>query len=54
MTFLNVLGTKEMRERLAQDGVQFNAISAEEFGGWIKSERGKWGEVVRQVGAKID
>jgi tripartite-type tricarboxylate transporter receptor subunit TctC len=54
MTFLNVLGTKEMRERLAQDGVQFNAISAEEFGVWIKSERSKWGEVVRQVGAKID
>ena len=54
MTFLNVLGTKDMRERLAQDGVQFNAISAEEFGRWIKTERGKWGEVVRQFGAKID
>lgn len=53
-TFLSVLGTKDMRERLAQDGVQFNAISAQEFGGWIKTEREKWGAVVRQVGAKID
>ena len=53
-TFTSVLDTKEMRERLAQDGVQFSAISAEKFGDWIKSERGKWGEVVRQVGAKID
>ena len=53
-TFLNVLGTNDMRDRLSQDGVQFNAISPEEFGAWIKAERAKWGAVVRQVGAKID
>ena len=53
-TFQNVLGSKEMRERLADDGLQFKPISTDEFRKWIAMEKGKWGAVVRQVGAKID
>ncbi len=49
-----VLRTPEMRERLAQQGVDVIIDSPEEFGAYVNGELARWGKVVRDSGAKLD
>ncbi len=50
-----LLGDAAMRAKIAKvGGLQPFATTAEEFAGLIRSEYGKYGEVVRAVGATID
>ncbi|MFM9884515.1 MAG: Bug family tripartite tricarboxylate transporter substrate binding protein [Burkholderiales bacterium] len=49
-----VLRTPEMRDRLAQQGVDAIIDSPEEFGVYVNGELARWGRVVRDSGAKLD
>jgi tripartite-type tricarboxylate transporter receptor subunit TctC len=49
-----VLRTPEMRERLAQQGVDPIVDSPEEFSAYVRAEMERWGRVVRASGTKLD
>ncbi len=49
-----VLRTPEMRDRLAQQGVDTIIDTPEEFGTYVREEIARWGKVVRDSGAKLD
>jgi tripartite-type tricarboxylate transporter receptor subunit TctC len=48
------LSTSEMRERLAQQGVEAQIDSPEAFGAYVNDEIIRWGKVVRDSGTKLD
>jgi tripartite-type tricarboxylate transporter receptor subunit TctC len=50
----DVLRSPEMRDRLAQQGVDPIIDSPEEFGAYVNAELARWGKVVRDSGAKLD
>ncbi len=49
-----VLKLPEVRERMAAEASEAGAMSAAEFGVFLKNEIAKWGKVVRQLGIKPD
>jgi len=49
-----VLKLPEVRERMAAEASEAGAMSAAEFGVFLKDEIAKWGKVVRQLGLKPD
>ncbi|MFN0299421.1 MAG: Bug family tripartite tricarboxylate transporter substrate binding protein [Burkholderiales bacterium] len=49
-----VLRTPEMRDRLAQQGVDAIIDTPEEFSAYVREEIARWGKVVRDSGAKLD
>jgi tripartite-type tricarboxylate transporter receptor subunit TctC len=53
-TVMAVLATPDMKERLDKAGAEVRAMSPEQFGGFIRSERDRWAKVVRESGAKFD
>ncbi len=48
------LNAPDMRERLAQQGVETIVDTPDEFGAYVNSELARWGKVVRDSGAKLD
>jgi tripartite-type tricarboxylate transporter receptor subunit TctC len=53
-TVMTILGTPEMKERLDKAGAEVRAMTPEQFGGFIKSERERWAKVVKESGAKFE
>jgi tripartite-type tricarboxylate transporter receptor subunit TctC len=53
-TVMQILGTPEMKDRLDKAGAEVRAMSPEEFGGFIRSERDRWAKVVKESGAKFE
>jgi tripartite-type tricarboxylate transporter receptor subunit TctC len=51
---MTILATPEMKGRLDQAGAEVRAMSPEEFGGFIRSERDRWAKVVKASGATFD
>ena len=49
-----ILATPEMKGRLDQAGAEVRAMSPEEFGAFIRSERDRWAKVVKASGATFD
>jgi tripartite-type tricarboxylate transporter receptor subunit TctC len=49
-----IIGTPEMRERLAGLGAQPLTMTPAQFGSYIKKEIVKWDKVVKDSGAKLD
>ena len=48
------LKADDTRERLAREGVDVVASSAEEFGVFFRAEIEKWSKVIRSAGIKLD
>ena len=53
-TVMAILATPEMKGRLDQAGAEVRAMSPEEFGTFIRSERDRWAKVVKASGATFD
>jgi tripartite-type tricarboxylate transporter receptor subunit TctC len=49
-----VLGTQDVKERLAASGADPASSTPEDFGRLVREEIAKWAKVVAQSGAKID
>ena len=52
--FVKVLKTKELRERMAAQGIDPLTSTPEEFSAHIRNEVVKWEKVVKASGAKVD
>jgi tripartite-type tricarboxylate transporter receptor subunit TctC len=48
------LNAPDMRERLAQQGVDTIVDTPEQFGAYVNAEIARWGKVVRDSGTKLD
>lgn len=53
-TVTSILATPEMKERLDKAGAEVRAMSPEQFGAFIRSEKERWAKVVKESGAKFD
>ncbi len=53
-TTMAILSTPEMKERLDKAGVEVRAMSPEQFGDFIRGERDRWANVVKESGARFD
>lgn len=51
---VRILHSKTLKDRLAQDGVEVGADTAERFGAFLKSELAKWGRAVREAKVTLD
>jgi len=51
---MEILATPEMKDRLDKAGAEVRAMSSEQFGAFIRTERDKWAKVVKESGAKFD
>lgn len=51
---VRVMAMPEVRQRLAQAGMDAVSGTPEEFGRLLASERAKWGELIRKTGIKAD
>src|SRR5688500_15041216 len=49
-----ILGTPDMKERLASLGAEPAPMTPDEFGRFVQDEIAKWSKVVKESGAKID
>ncbi|MBJ2157286.1 Bug family tripartite tricarboxylate transporter substrate binding protein [Variovorax sp. IB41] len=49
-----VLAQPEVREKLAQQGIEHAEMNAEQLDAFARAEIAKWGEAVRRSGAQID
>ncbi|MSP98232.1 MAG: tripartite tricarboxylate transporter substrate binding protein [Betaproteobacteria bacterium] len=51
---MTVLARPEIRERIAASGSETSTMSTEEFRAFVDAEVGKWGDVARRVGLKLE
>jgi tripartite-type tricarboxylate transporter receptor subunit TctC len=51
---ISALRSPQMRERVAAAGFEMWTSTPEEFARTIKTDRDKWGKIVKAAGAKID
>ena len=51
--FVNVMNTPSMREFLLQQGLEAGSGTPEQFDAFVKTEKLKWGAVIRSLDAKI-
>ena len=51
---VKILNLPDVRQRLHEMEFEIIAGSPEQFGGWIRSEIPRWGEVIRATGAKAE
>ena len=49
-----VLGQPEVREKLAQQGIEHAEMNTDQLDAFARTEIAKWGEAVRRSGAQID
>jgi tripartite-type tricarboxylate transporter receptor subunit TctC len=49
-TLAGVLALPDTRKRLADQGINPGALTADQFAAFIRSERTKWAKVVKDVG----
>ncbi len=52
--FAKALAMPDVKDRLAAQGLVLIGSSPDEFGTYIKSELGKWGDVIRKAGIKVE
>ena len=48
------LAVREVRDRLADQGLTLVASSPEQFGAFLSAEMARWAEVIRKSGARAD
>ena len=53
-TITTILKTPEMKDRLDKAGAEVRAMSPEQFGTFIRSEKDRWAKVIKESGAKFD
>ena len=51
---VRIMRLREVQERLPKQGLTFTPGSPQQFAVFVKSERDKWGALVKAVGAKVD
>ena len=51
---VKAMNTAEMKDRLASQGAAVMTNTPEQFAAFIKSEIGKWGQIVKASGARLD
>ena len=51
---VKAMNTSEMKDRLASQGAAVMTNTPEQFAAFIKSEIGKWGQIVKASGARLD
>jgi tripartite-type tricarboxylate transporter receptor subunit TctC len=51
---VRVMRLPEVQERLPKQGLTFTPGSPQQFAAFVKSEKDKWGALVRAIGAKVD
>jgi tripartite-type tricarboxylate transporter receptor subunit TctC len=51
---VRILGSNEVRDRLAADGSEATPTKAEEFAAFVRDEHQKWGRVVREARLTVD
>lgn len=51
---VKILGTQDVRERLARQGVEARGSSPEQFAAFVQAEIAKWARVVRESGARVN
>lgn len=51
---MKLLATKEVQDKLAQEGSMPTPANGEKFGAWIKSEHAKWGKLIREANIKLN
>jgi len=49
-----ILNTPEMRERLAAQGAEVSTNTPEQFTGFIRDEKARWGQVVKAANLKLE
>jgi tripartite-type tricarboxylate transporter receptor subunit TctC len=45
---MKLLATKEVNDKLAQEGSMPTPANGAQFGEWIRSEHAKWGKLIRE------
>ena len=53
-TVMAILATPDMKDRLDKAGAEVRAMSPEQFGAFIRSERDRWAKVAKDSGEKFD
>jgi tripartite-type tricarboxylate transporter receptor subunit TctC len=53
-TVMAILATPEMKDRLDKAGAEVRAMSPEQFGAFIRTEKDRWAKVVKESGATFD
>lgn len=51
---MRIMDLPEVQERLPRQGLTFTPGSAEQFAAFVKSEKEKWGALVKAIGARVD
>ena len=51
---MKLLATKEVQDKLAQEGSMPTPADGAKFGQWIKSEHAKWGKLIREADIKLN
>ncbi len=51
---LRIMSLPEVQQELPKRGLSFDATTPQQFADFVKSEKDKWGELVRAVGIKAD
>jgi tripartite-type tricarboxylate transporter receptor subunit TctC len=51
---VRIMGTADARERIGSLGADIVTGTPEQFAGYIKSEHAKWGQLIRESGARVD
>ncbi len=51
---MKLLATKEVQDKLAQEGSMATPANGAKFGEWIKSEHAKWGRLIREADIKLN
>jgi tripartite-type tricarboxylate transporter receptor subunit TctC len=51
---VRVMRLPEVQERLPRQGLTFTPGSPQQFAAFVKSEKDKWGALVKAIGAKVD
>ena len=51
---IRILKLPDVQERFARESIDVSAMSADEFGAYMRSEMAKWAKVIQAVGARVE